>query len=372
MSTDRFEALDRLAPLFEAPEPTFDGFLRRRHRKRRNRRITAGVAGVAVVVALVWTVSPGVTSDRVGTADDPASTTVPPDVASTTVPADAERVGFVGLPPEGATPSAPESGELVASLWSHIRLDPVWGTGELYLYADGRVIWTRRDGRSLGEGANEHSTGFLEQRLTPEGIELVRSEILATGLFDSDSPPPDDADGSLRVGVQGEDGTWRVNAQESALDQEQSDALLQLAQRLRYLESWLPAGAWKHREITAYVPSRFALEVDVHTDTGEVLTDRASILSLLSPPVRELLSTATGSPVELGEGNPSVDVGPDVYRFDLATEQARALARALDDAGVEQVEHTNAYVLAYDVPVLGPIELVPYMPHGEPDCACTG
>jgi hypothetical protein len=146
-------------------------------------------------------------------------------------------VGFVGLPPEGATPSAPESGELVASLWSHIRLDPVWGTGELFLYADGRVIWTRRDGRSLGEGANEHSTGFLEQRLTPEGIELVRSEILATGLFDSDSPPPDDVDGSLRVGVQGEDGTWRVNAQESALDQEQSDALLQLAQRL---STWSP------------------------------------------------------------------------------------------------------------------------------------
>jgi hypothetical protein len=186
-------------------------------------------------------------------------------------------VGFVGLPPEGATPSAPESGELVASLWSHIRLDPVWGTGELFLYADGRVIWTRRDGRSLGEGANEHSTGFLEQPLTPEGIELVRSEILATGLFDSDSPPPDDVDGSLRVGVQGEDGTWRVNAQESALDQEQSDALLQLAQRLRYLESWLPAGAWKHREITAYVPSRFALEVDVHTDTGEVLSPRATV-----------------------------------------------------------------------------------------------
>jgi hypothetical protein len=138
------------------------------------------------------------------------------------------------------------------------------------------------------------------------------------------------------------------------------------------LESWLPAGAWEHREITAYVPSRFALDIDVHTDTGKVLTDRASILSLLPPPASELLRTATGLPVDLGEGNPSVDVGPDVYRFDLATEQARALARALDDAGVEQVEHTNAYVLAYDVPVLGPIELVPYMPHGEPDCACTG
>jgi hypothetical protein len=56
----------------------------------------------------------------------------------------------------------------------------------------------------------------------------------------------------------------------------------------------------------------------------------------------------------------------------LRTELARALARALDDAGDEQVEHANAYALAYDVPVLGPIGFAPYMPYGEPDCACTG
>lgn len=369
MRTDRFQALDRLAPLFEAPEPTFDGFLGRRHRKRRNQRITAGAAGIAALVALVWTVSPGATSDRARTADDPVSTTVPPDLASTTVPPDPERVGFIGLPPEGATPSVPDTGELVASMWSHISFDPEWGTGEVYLYADGRLIWTRRDGRSIGEGANEHSTGFLEQRLTPEGIELVRSEIIATGLFD-DSPPPDDA--LLRVGVQGEDGAWRVSVDESALDPDQSDALLRLAERLRYLESWLPAGAWEDREIRAYVPSRFALEVDLRAETRDLVADRATILSLLPPPAREQVRTATGSPVDLGEGNPGVDVGPDVYRFDLATEQARALARALDDESVEHVEHTEEYTLAYDVPLLGYIGLMPYLPHGEPDCACTG
>lgn len=75
------------------------------------------------------------------------------------------------------------------------------------------------------------------------------------------------------MGVQAEVGTWRVSGEGSALDQEQRDALLQLAQRLRYLESSLPAGAWEHREITAYVPSRFALDIDLHTDTGEVLAD---------------------------------------------------------------------------------------------------
>ena len=218
----------------------------------------------------------------------------------------------------------------------------------------------------MGASSRRDPVEESSQRYSP----LTRSRQGWTRICELDSPPPDDA--SLRVGVQGEDGTWRASGEGSALDQEQRDALLQLAQRLRYLESWLPAGAWEHREITAYVPSRFALDIDLHTDTGEVLADRASILSLLPPPARELLRTATGSPVDLGEGNPTVDVGPDVYRFDLRTEQARALARALDDAGDEQVEHANAYALAYDVPVLGPIGFAPYMPHGEPDCACTG
>ncbi len=36
---------------------------------------------------------------------------------------------------------------------------------------------------SRPEGANERSTGFLEQRLTPEGAELLRSEVISTGLI---------------------------------------------------------------------------------------------------------------------------------------------------------------------------------------------
>ena len=34
----------------------------------------------------------------------------------------------------------------------------------------------------IPEGANELTSGYLEQRLTPEGVELVRSEV--AGLFD--------------------------------------------------------------------------------------------------------------------------------------------------------------------------------------------
>ena len=48
--------------------------------------------------------------------------------------------GFVGLPPVGATPSAPESGELVIQYWIDTEGPDGWG----WVYADGRVIRRRR------------------------------------------------------------------------------------------------------------------------------------------------------------------------------------------------------------------------------------
>jgi WD40 repeat protein len=57
--TDRFDVLERFAPLFEAPEPSFEDFLHRRDRKHRNQRIAAGIVGIAVFVAAVWIVTSG-------------------------------------------------------------------------------------------------------------------------------------------------------------------------------------------------------------------------------------------------------------------------------------------------------------------------
>ena len=86
--------------------------------------------------------------------------------------------GFIGLPPIGATPSAPESGELVVYLDKHHY--------RAWVYADGRMIWQRDTlgplGRKVPGGANEVTSGYLEQRLTPEGVELVRSAVV--GLVD--------------------------------------------------------------------------------------------------------------------------------------------------------------------------------------------
>ena len=114
--------------------------------------------------------------------------TTPPAGATTPAVEDAgTRVGFVGLPPEGATPSTPEGGELVVWIWAcgtpaaqdGLFSDPseidTWPPlGKLLVLADGRLIWQKYE--DLPEGANRLSTGLLEQRLTPEGVELMRSE----------------------------------------------------------------------------------------------------------------------------------------------------------------------------------------------------
>ena len=84
--------------------------------------------------------------------------------------------GIVGLPPVGATPSTPESGVL-----------------EMYYWVNGRETgsrnWVYADGRLIRLGAPPRR-GFLEQRLTREGVKLLRSEIVSAGGFGHAQPPP--------------------------------------------------------------------------------------------------------------------------------------------------------------------------------------
>ncbi len=89
--------------------------------------------------------------------------------------------GFFGLPAVGATPSTPESGVLEMYYWVH----DVRGRTRNWVYADGRLIRrgvTRDNGTPL--------PGFREQRLTLEGVKLLRSEIVSAGGFGHAQPPP--------------------------------------------------------------------------------------------------------------------------------------------------------------------------------------
>jgi hypothetical protein len=109
--------------------------------------------GIAVFVAAVWFVTTG-PFDRTHTPAVPGGATHGPTVTPTMAP-DAGWDGF-GLLPEGTTLSTPVEGELIAS-YAEFWL------GEASVYADGRVL-LRTPPRPI-----------TEQRLTPAGVNLVRS-----------------------------------------------------------------------------------------------------------------------------------------------------------------------------------------------------
>ena len=164
MSNDRFDVLDRLAPLFEAPEPSFEAFLRRRDRKRRNQRIAAGVVGIAVFVAAVWVVTTGGAFDRTQTPAVPGGASTGPTVGPS--------LSSNGLPPESATPSEPLLGELV------MRDSGIHPRFAVNVYADGRLIWFRQD-------HGGYPDTWIEQRLGYFGLAmLVSGEVPLGGQFE--------------------------------------------------------------------------------------------------------------------------------------------------------------------------------------------
>ena len=226
----------------------------------RHRWLAAAVAAATVAVIAGGLVLAARDDDETGVVSDPGPVTegpvtTPPPVDTAAV---AEtRVGFIGLPPEGATPSTPEGGELVVSIAACgtpaspgdgiIELSEIDGLpslGALWVLADGRLIWLKYE--DLPEGANPLSTGLLEQRLTPEGVELMRSE--ATAAFSSGEASRCNPDGAYSIFYVPAGGGFEGNS--ISADNEH------LA-RVVDPWSWLPATAWEDRGIRAYVPSTY-------------------------------------------------------------------------------------------------------------------
>jgi hypothetical protein len=301
--------------------------------------------------------------------------------------------GFVGLPPVGATPSAPDSGELVLH-WNgtsatlppgRYRFVHVWA------YADGRIIWDREirdpEGR-IPADANEFTSGYLEQRLTPEGVEFMRSAV--AGLFDrsrtlletvpaDDDPRPGpwvgglalfvpndygsgggsvevpDGDRLVRlkwrgiVGNEKEDAWLREHFEGTIATPEQLSALRRVDALLTDPASVLPPSAWAVREVRAYVPSHYA--VCIHTSPP---TDASHLLPLLPTRAAAVLRDKSRTRFD-GEmegarepDGPIVVLGGSVtYCSKLTTEEAREVAEAL--SGLDRTPGWGANALAYHV-----------------------
>jgi hypothetical protein len=358
MSRDRFDVLERFEPLFEAPEPSFEGFVRRRDRKRRNQRIAAGMVGFAVFLAAIALV---VVSPAIHRSVTPLGGGEPQPTGSP------EGGGIVGLPPPGAVPSTPERGRLVLSLEGNAG--GPWAA--VWVYADGRVIWGDVGGYLPSGAPTEGATGFVEQHLTPAGIEFLQTQALSTGLFEDDLALLRDAGepGFLSIRVRNGDRlvwlTWavqedlRVPMEPRPETPEQASTLEGISALIDDPTSW-PASAWEDRDLETFVPSKYQVWLRVFPDQG----------SGPNLPVGErewaLLPAAATDVLNLG-----TKVNPASY--ELTTDQTRALAEALNQAGLEPLgrmpmgEAVLRYRLEdpYEPGASGWLFFGPVLPHGE-------
>jgi hypothetical protein len=270
--------------------------------------------------------------------------------------------GFSGLPAVGATPSTPERGVLELYYWVRDKR----GRTRNWVYADGRLIRlgvTRDNGTPL--------PGLREQRLTRQGVELLRSEIISAGGFGHAQPPP------------GSTALDRVNP--STIQVRKGDRLVPLSwardlerleARLTDPDSWLPASAWKQREIkAAYVPSRFEV-----CATAFVSDNRGSRNIPMRPgPIVKLLPAAAQNVLRdrnwrTQTSKPWPSAKRAVYGgcFAVTTNEAHSLAVALDRAGPARKGRLH---FTFDTPDPSRqvwIGFSPYFPHGETTCLGCG
>jgi hypothetical protein len=300
---------------------------RRRARRVRNRRVGAGLVGVAVaaLVALAGTRALLVETE-------PRHTSTP------TPSIQAIGQGFVGAPPEGMAPTAPVSGELL------LRLSSGWGDEtfeyDLYLYADGRIIWDRHEGPTGVEaGAMKRYTGYLTQVLTPEGAEILRSEVLGTGVLQEDLHLRGTIDGyehlyGMEISVLGADGMVAVTWSQGYEDErkptpEELEALSGLLDRLADVGAWMPASGWADPTIRPFVAEHYGVNFSlVLDDDGECC--KPPDPTAMPPPADRILT--------------------EKFNQCITTDEARELADGLLAGGIEpSVDNSWAPALRYTV-----------------------
>jgi hypothetical protein len=279
---------------------------------------------------------------------------------------------IVGLPAVGATPSAPEHGVREIFYWVRGPRAHDYARSSNWVYADGRLIRLgarQANGTPLREAFNRWSMGFVEQRLTREGVKLLRSEIESAGGFGDTQPPA----GSDPLGVSG--AIIEVRKGHQLVHLRWASDLKRLEARLADLESWLPASAWKQRKVRAYVPSRFevcAAAVESNDpDPGWHLQEMrpARIVTLLPAAAQNALR---GRDWRTSRRGPSGRRGIWGGCFDVTTNEARSLAKALDTAAPAKKGR-----LHYTFNAPGPsrhveIGFSPYLPHGKTTCLRCG
>jgi hypothetical protein len=267
------------------------------------------IVGAVVVVGVVAGL------DALRSSDEPPLASAERDQAVPTAPSPEPSFTLKG--PEEA-PMEPAVSEAML----HLRWDRgARGDEEVAVYADGRVIW------EIGDG----DPGYLQMRLTPEGVERLRSRSVSTGLFEQDQGLTLDhgpgimevrrGDRSVIIGW-GEDPSvirsWakavapRGLGRTSAATGEQEIEVIELVKFFRDPKAWrLPRRMYVQSEASPFLPSRLVVVYDL----GE------PDWSTLPSPAREVVSANLQT------------LGPDGCQV-ISTDQAWEMARALRQAGI--------------------------------------
>ena len=297
-----------------------------RHQRMRRRSTVAAVLVVVLTVATALVAWSGRSDTKGLPALRPSTTAgVLPTVAPYAYvgePTSIPTVGLTGFPPPGASPgSLEQASELGAFRVFDGRL-PFRGSARLY--ADGRLIWYL----FYGPG-NQRSTGYVEQRLTPYGMQILASQPAGT----SQDP-------------------W-------------------------HLETWMPASGWADQTIRPYVPTRYGACAGPFSPNAPIEKrewgtpgtpiPREQLLALFPAEVADLLRGRDTLP-PLGDAEDCLS---------LTTAEARVLDRALVGAGFEKDPVQNRYVLSYAKGIPGradvlSVRLEPVMPDGTVGCSSCG
>lgn len=234
------------------------------------------------------------------------------------------------LSPSPTLQPPPAPAELVVAI-RHSFYSATWTATSLV--ADGRLT-------SPAEG------GYEARLLSPSGVERVRTEVLATGLFTTSAdvplvPLPNAvgaclADGLgnyslVRIDVATDSGPVIVSWQQTHLPREcyepspARDRLEALLDRLVNLERWLPADAWVDPVPRPYQPE--ALRLFTISQPSEDRFGRRPEVTAVDWPLAGTLTTF-GSVLDLETYGPySIRCGA------ISADQAAAVTAALADAG---------------------------------------
>ena len=128
------------------------------------------------------------------------------------------------------------------------------------LYADGRIIWQEwtpsGDASVVPDGARRRDTGYVQSRLTPQGVQLLLTKI-GPGATDLPSDHP-------------------------------------VAGLVAYPRRWLPASAWATAQIRAFVPARYLAVIDAGRPNISLMPSPAGeVLSQYKPLLRDLCQAMT-------------------------------------------------------------------------------